>query len=165
MRPSPASKPRSRTRRGREGKSEASNEIVPKGAVVGDYEEISMLKMKVLALLCVAFGFAAMHAVSRTVECVVVQSPPPALQVETIPAPQSGMVWVPGGYDYRDGTYTWVAGHFEPERVGYVYIVPTYKEGRYYVGRWDEEEHGGARNKIRQAKNKVKDRIKNGDKD
>lgn len=46
-----------------------------------------------------------------------------------------------------------------------MYVAPTYREGRYYAGRWDEEEHGGVRNRIRQAKNKMKDRIKNGDKD
>jgi hypothetical protein len=124
-----------------------------------------MLTKKVMLPLAVALGFAAAPAMSAVVEYVVVQSPPPALQVETAPPAQTGMTWVPGYYDYRDGNYTWVQGRFEPDRTGYVYIAPTYKEGRYYAGRWDEEEHGGARNKIRQAKNKVKDRIKNGDKD
>jgi hypothetical protein len=125
-----------------------------------------MLKLKVIAPLTLALGFAAVPAMSATVDYVVVQSPPPALQVETVPAPQSGMVWVPGSYDYRDGQYAWVSGHFEPERAGYVYVAPKYKEGRYYTGRWsNEEEHGGTRNKIREAKNKVKDRIKNGDTD
>jgi hypothetical protein len=124
-----------------------------------------MLTRKVMLPLAVALGFAAAPAMSAVVEYVVVQSPPPALQVETMPAPQAGMTWVPGAYEYRDGNYTWVQGRFEPDRVGYVYVAPTYKEGRYYTGRWDEEEHGGARNKIRQAKNKIKDRIKNGDKD
>ena len=125
-----------------------------------------MLKRKVLAPLAVALGLAAVPAMSATVEYVVVQSPPPALQVETMPAPQSGMTWVPGYYDYKDGNYAWVPGRFEPSRAGYVYVAPTYKEGRYYTGRWsNEEEHGGTRNKIREAKNKVKDRVKNGDKD
>ncbi len=124
-----------------------------------------MMKRKVLAPLAVALGFAAVPAISATVEYVVVQSPPPALQLETMPAPQAGMTWVPGYYDYKDGTYSWVAGRYESTRQGYVYVAPTYKDGRYYVSRWDEEEHGGARNKIRQAKDKVKDRIKNGDKD
>jgi hypothetical protein len=131
----------------------------------GDYEEISMLTRKVWAPLAVALGFAAVPAMSATVEYIVVQSPPPPMQGEAMPAPQTGMTWVPGYYDYRDGSYNWVAGHFEPQRVGYIYVAPTYKEGRYYVGRWETEEHGGARNKIREAKNKVKDRIKNGDKD
>jgi hypothetical protein len=124
-----------------------------------------MLKTKVLVPLVAALGFAAIPAMSATVEYIEVQTPPPALQVETVPAPQTGMTWVPGAYDYRDGQYAWTAGHYEPVREGYVYVAPVYKDGRYYTGRWSEEEHGGARNKIRQAKNKVKDRIKNGDKD
>lgn len=124
-----------------------------------------MLKRKMVWAVAAALGLAAVPAMSAVVEYVVVQSPPPALQVETLPAPMSGQAWIPGYYDFRDGSYVWVQGHFEPARAGYVYVAPVYKEGRYYTGRWDEEEHGGARNKIRQAKNKVKDRIKNGDKD
>jgi YXWGXW repeat-containing protein len=134
--------------------------------VVGNYEEISMLKRKLMVPLVVALGFAAAPAMSATVEYLVVTSPPPAMPAgEEIPAPQTGMTYIPGYYDYRDGSYVWVRGHMEPERVGYVFVAPTYKDGRYYTSRWDTEEHGGARNKIRQAKNKVKDRIKNGDKD
>src|SRR5258706_8778726 len=127
-----------------------------------------MLKTKVLGPLVAALGFAAIPAMSATVEYYEVQVAPPALQVETMPAPQTGMTWVPGYYDYRDGQYAWTPGHFEAVREGYVYVAPVYREGRYYTGRWaraGEEEHGGARNKIREAKNKVKDRIKNGDKD
>lgn len=125
-----------------------------------------MLKRKLMVPLVVALGFAAAPAMSAMVEYVVVQSPPPALELQgETPAPQAGQTWIPGYYDYRDGSYTWVQGHFEPERVGYVFVAPVYKDGRYYTGRWDTEEHGGARNKIREAKNKVKDRVKNGDKD
>jgi hypothetical protein len=127
-----------------------------------------MLKRKVLLPLVAALGFAAVPAMSAVVEYYEVQSAPPALMVETTPAPQAGMTWVPGYYDYTANQYNWVAGHYEPVREGYVYVTPKYEDGRYYTGRWaraDEEEHGGMRNKIRQAKNKVKDRIKNGDKD
>ena len=95
-----------------------------------------MLKRNVMAPLALALGFAAVPAMSAVVEYTVVTSPPPAMQMETVPAPQAGMTWVPGAYDYRDGSYRWVAGHFEAERAGYVYVAPTCK---------------------------VKDRIKNGD--
>ena len=47
----------------------------------------------------------------------------------------------------------------EPLREGYVYIAPKYENGKYYVSRWDEEEHGGTRNKLRNAKDKVKQKI------
>ena len=127
-----------------------------------------MLKTKVLVPLVAALGFAAVPAMSAVTQYYEVQSGPPVVLVETVPASQVDMTWVPGYYDYSNGQYYWVAGHFVPVREGYVYVAPKYEDGRYYVGRWakaDLEEHGGARNKIRQAKNKVKDRIKNGDKD
>jgi hypothetical protein len=117
------------------------------------------MKTQLIAPLVVALGFAALPAMSATVEYVEVQSAPPALIVETMPAPVTGQVWIPGYYDYKDGQYTWVAGHMEPQREGYVYVAPKYENGKYYVSRWDEEEHGGTRNKIRNAKNKVKQKI------
>jgi hypothetical protein len=112
-----------------------------------------------LAPLVVALGFAALPAMSATVDYIEVQTPPPALVVETTPAPVSGQLWIPGYYDYKDGQYAWVSGHFEPQREGYVYVAPRYDNGKYYVSRWDEEEHGGTRNKIRNAKNKLKEKV------
>jgi hypothetical protein len=127
-----------------------------------------MLKRKVLLPLVAALGFAAVPAMSAVTEYYEVQTAPPVVVVETVPAPQAEMTWVPGYYDYSNGQYYWVAGRYMPVREGYVYVAPKYEDGRYYTGRWakaDVEEHGGTRNKIRQAKNKVKDRVKYGDKD
>ena len=117
------------------------------------------MKIKLIAPLVAALGLAAIPALSATIEYVEVQSPPPALQVEVVPAPMTGKVWVPGYYDYKDGQYVWTSGRFEPTRQGYVYVAPRYDNGKYYVSRWDEEEHGGTRNKIREAKNKVKEKV------
>ena len=117
------------------------------------------MKTRLIAPLVVALGFAALPAMSATVEYVEVQSPPPALMVETTPAPVAGQVWIPGYYDYKDGQYVWTKGHMEAQREGYVYVAPKYENGKYYVSRWDEEEHGGTRNKIRNAKNKVKQKL------
>ena len=96
------------------------------------------MKAKLIAPLVAALGLAALPALSA-VEYVEVQSPPPALQVETMPAPVTGQVWVPGHYDYVDGQYVWTAGSMQPERTGYVYVTPRYVDGKYYVGRWDED--------------------------
>ena len=123
------------------------------------------MKTKLIAPLVAALGFAALPAMSATVEYVEVQSPPPALVVETMPAPVTGQVWIPGYYDYKDGQYVWVRGHMEPQREGYVYVAPRYDDGKYYVSRWDEEEHGGTRNRIRDAKNKVKQKLTGRDTD
>ena len=123
-----------------------------------------MLKKKLAMAAIAALGFAAVPAMSA-VEYIEVQSAPPALQVETVPAPQSGQVWIPGYRNYANGSYTWVTGHFEPARQGYVYVAPAYeqRDGRWrmYAGRWEsEEEHGGARNRMRAAKDKVKNKVK-----
>ena len=128
-----------------------------------------MLTMRKLAVASIAaLGFTAIPALSAVVEYIEVQSAPPALQVETAPAPREGQVWIPGYWDYRDGSYSWTQGHFEPARAGSVYVAPRYvqTEKRFYAGRWEsEEEHGGTRNRIRAAKDKVKDKIKGKDSD
>ena len=45
------------------------------------------MKARLIAPLVAALGFAAIPAMSATVEYVEVQSAPPALIVETMPAP------------------------------------------------------------------------------
>jgi hypothetical protein len=83
------------------------------------------------------------------------RSPEPrrrALQVETVPAPVTGQVWIPGYYEYKDGTYVWTAGHLEPQREGYVYVAPRYENGKYYVSRWDDDK----KIKIKEKNGKIK---------
>ena len=70
-------------------------------------------------------------------QTVVVQTPPPAAQVEVIPAaPGPGYVWMPGYWTWRGswvwvgGAYVvqpkphvvWVRGHWAPSRGGYVWV-------------------------------------------
>ena len=117
------------------------------------------MKTRLIAPLVVALGFATLPAMSATLKYIEVQSPPPAMQVETVQTAPSGQVWIPGYYDYKDNQYVWVSGHLEPQREGYVFVAPRYENGKYYVSRWDEEEHGGTRNKIKAAKNKVKQKV------
>jgi hypothetical protein len=132
-----------------------------------------MLTKKLTAALVAAAGFAALNAMAYAEwKEIDMDKSPPASPTESMPAARAGYVWVPGYYTYADHSYTWAPGRFEKERAGYVYVAPRYeqKEGRWgmYAGGWqasNEEEHGGARNKIREAKNRVKDRVKNGDKD
>ena len=109
------------------------------------------MKTKLIAPLVVALGFTAVPALSATVEYVEVQSPPPALQVETVPAPVAGQVWIPGYYDYKDGQYVWTSGRFEADRPGYVYVAPRYEDGKYYVSRWDDKKV-----KIKEKNGKIK---------
>jgi len=111
--------------------------------------------------LVVALGLGALPAWSA-IEYIEVQAAPPAARVEVAPAPREGSVWIPGYWDYRGSDYSWVEGHFEPARTGYVYMAPRYeeREHRLYAGRWvSEEEHGGLRNRIRDKKDRVKEKI------
>jgi hypothetical protein len=117
------------------------------------------MKTRLIAPLVAALGFAVLPAMSASIQYVEVQSPPPALQVETVQTAPAGQVWIPGYYDYKDGQYVWMSGHLEPQREGFVYVTPRYENGKYYVSRWEEEEHGGTRNKIKAAKNKVKQKV------
>ena len=110
------------------------------------------MKTQLIAPLAVALGFAAAPAMSATVEYVEVQSPPPALQVETVQVAPAGQVWVPGYYDYKDGQYVWMSAHLEPQREGYVYVAPRYENGKYYVSRWDDDK----KIKIKEKNGKIK---------
>jgi hypothetical protein len=132
-----------------------------------------MLMRKMAATAVTAAGFAALNVMGYAEwKEIDTDQAPPALRTETIPAARAGYVWVPGYYDYTARSYAWVPGRFEKAREGYTFVTPRYERqnGRWgmYAGGWQsasEEEHGGARNKIREAKNKIKDRVKNGDKD
>jgi hypothetical protein len=133
-----------------------------------------MLMKSLTAALVAAAGFAAMDAMAFAEwKEIDMDRSPPAMQSEVAPAARAGYVWIPGYYDYGNHAYNWVPGHFEKERVGYAYMTPRYEErnGHWgmYAGGWQtragDEEHGGVRNRIREAKNRIKDRIKNGDND
>jgi hypothetical protein len=131
-------------------------------------KENSMLQKKLFAAAIAAIGFAAFPAASQEVLFTTIDSPPPAMKVEVVPAPRVGYVYTPGYWDYKDRTYVWVEGTFVPERKGYVYVAPRYeqKEGKWrmYSSRWvTEEEHGGLRNKIAAKKDKIKAKIKGTD--
>lgn len=43
---------------------------------------------------------------------------PPSPVAETTPAPRKGFVFVKGNYEWRDGDYEWVPGHWEREQRG-----------------------------------------------
>jgi len=53
-------------------------------------------------------------------------APPPRLEVVQ---PRRGLVWVEGGFTWRDGRYVSLPGHWERERRGY----------RWQIGRWEPE--------------------------
>lgn len=82
--------------------------------------------------------WAAPGAPSITVEIA-----PPALRVEVATAaPAMGFAWTPGFYDFRAGSYVWVAGSWvRPPSPDLVWVEPRYvgRPGhfRFQPGRWD----------------------------
>ena len=115
-----------------------------------------MLTKKLVAAAVAALGLSALPAAAAIEYSVIeLDVAPPPMQTETMPPAREGFVWIPGYWDYRDGQYNWVGGHYETAREGYVYVAPRYEQAngrwRMYAGGWDkrgEEEHGGTRNRI-----------------
>ena len=75
-------------------------------------------------------------------EVIVVKKAPPALRREAVPAARRGYEWVPGYWNWTGRRYTWVGGHHEKVRVGYVYARP---EWRRNGGGWVLERGGWQR--------------------
>lgn len=104
--------------------------------------------------------FAAMLAASTiglappaVARYVVVQTAPPPLRVEAVPAPRVGYVWVPGYWDWRGHRHVWVGGLWVRHRPGYRYYKPRWVErgGRWSLerGRWGrgDRDHDGVANR------------------
>ncbi len=78
---------------------------------------------------------------------IYVDSQPPALLVESIPAtPYHGYVWLAGNWHWSGYEWTWVAGHWEAPRHGHVYVEPyyhfdvTYNRYVYAAGYWEHRD-------------------------
>ncbi|MEP7155024.1 MAG: YXWGXW repeat-containing protein [Betaproteobacteria bacterium] len=82
---------------------------------------------------------------------VFINTPPPAVRFEAVPAPRAGYVWAPGYWDYRGHKHVWNKGHWERQRVGYYYHTPTWAErdGRWVMNRggWDKNRPMGDRDR------------------
>jgi hypothetical protein len=77
----------------------------------------------------------------RDAAAQVVEVAPPSVQIEVVPAPVVGQVWVPGYWGWRPRRgHVWYAGHYVVAHPGYVWRGPRWvQRGRYYhfvPGRW-----------------------------
>ena len=86
-----------------------------------------------------AGALGSTNALARTV--IYADLEPPALRVETVPAPRPGYVWVDGYWGWGHNKYVWHHGRWMHERHGYRYVPARWeREGnrwRYHDGRWD----------------------------
>lgn len=66
-------------------------------------------------------------------DVAVVDVAPPAPYNEVIPiAPYAGAVWLGGYWGWSGGRHTWIGGHYEHGRPGFV----------YHQANWDRDGHG-----------------------
>jgi hypothetical protein len=77
----------------------------------------------------------------------VIRIAPPEPRYERIPRARHGYVWVPGYWNWRGNRHEWVRGTWMPERPGYVYAQPSWRQrdGQWYLeqGRWEEARRHG----------------------
>jgi len=60
-------------------------------------------------------------------DLVIVQTEPPAAQVESMPASREGYVWAPGYWSWDGSNYVWVGGRYVPALAGYTYVAPRWE--------------------------------------
>jgi hypothetical protein len=55
-----------------------------------------------------------------------VETAPPPVIVETVPAPRPGFIWIGGYWGWHNHRHYWYGGHWEEHRPGFVYINPRW---------------------------------------
>jgi hypothetical protein len=91
-----------------------------------------MMLRKTLLVTAILMG-AAIVPVGSDAKEIIVQIAPPALRVETVPAPRVGYVWAPGYWGWRNNKHVWVGGHYIRERHGYHWVPDRWEDSD---GRW-----------------------------
>jgi hypothetical protein len=103
-------------------------------------EENNMTLRRTLLCTALVLG-AAIVPVAGDAKEIIVQIAPPALRVETVPAPRVGYVWAPGYWGWRSNKHVWVGGHYIRERHGYHWVPHRWedRDGRWYQhnGYWE----------------------------
>lgn len=104
-------------------------------------------KVLVSALFTAGFIGAVATPLSSVAQVeIYLNTAPPAVRYEAVPAPRSGYVWSNGHYQSDGSTYVWTAGDWQAARPGYVYVSPQWVErgGRwnYQPSRWDRDGDG-----------------------
>jgi WXXGXW repeat (2 copies) len=100
---------------------------------------MSMRKKILVAAL--ALGAIAVPIVSEA-RVVIVETAPPPVRVEVVPAPRVGYVWAPGYWNWNGHRHVWVGGRWVGERRGYHWEPHAWEERE---GRWHFREGGWRR--------------------
>lgn len=65
---------------------------------------------------------------------------PPAPRYEAVPQVQSGYVWAPGYWAYKDRNYVWVQGRPIVQREGHRWVPDRWEANKYRAGYWEHDE-------------------------
>jgi hypothetical protein len=99
------------------------------------------VRKELLSLLLIAAGSVAVPVTSYAGVSVDIDVAPPAMRVETIPAPRVGFVWAPGYWNWAGGRHSWVDGHYIHERRGYHWAPDAWVQAgphwHYQRGHWE----------------------------
>lgn len=116
-------------------------------------------KSLLVGLCAAAFGGLSAPMTASAEVQVYLNTAPPPLRYEAVPAARRGYLWVPGHWEARHHRYVWRAGHWERARKGYYYTAPRWSErdNRWYYesGRWarGDRDHDGIPNQVDRAPN------------
>jgi hypothetical protein len=104
-------------------------------------------KVLVSALLSVGTLAAVVTPLTSVAQIdVFVNTAPPAVRYEAVPAPRDGYVWSNGYWNYNGTQHVWTPGDWQASRPGYTYSQPRWVESdgryRYQASRWDRDGDG-----------------------
>lgn len=88
-------------------------------------------KLLLAALAASAIGFTALPASAEV--GIYLETSPPSLRHEVVPAPRRGHVWQPGYWEWNQGRHNWRKGYWVKERRGYYWHPSRWEQDR---GRW-----------------------------
>lgn len=104
-------------------------------------------RKSLVAVLCVAsVGAVALPLAASADTRIYLNTAPPELRHEVVPAPRKGYVWIPGYWNVRNDRHAWQAGHWERHRAGYHYVEPVWTQQNRWAlerGRWNRGDRDG----------------------
>jgi len=83
------------------------------------------------------------HGAQAQNQVIVPEAPPPPRE-ETVPeAPSPDQYWIPGHWEYQNGSFAWITGHYESRPHADAVYVPGHWEQRangwvYVQGYWKQ---------------------------
>jgi YXWGXW repeat-containing protein len=104
-------------------------------------------RKSLLVALCAATLGTAAPLIANAEVRIYLNSAPPEVRYESVPAARRGYIWSPGYWNVKNKRHVWQAGYWQRERKGYHYIQPawTQRDNRWQLerGRWNRGDRDG----------------------